>query len=253
MTNDIINAKNICFSYKNEEVLSDVSFTVEENEFIGLIGPNGAGKSTLLKIMLGFLEPKSGSIRLLGHSTKQACHKVGYVPQHSKIDFDFPIKVIDVVLMGLLQKKKIFHKFNSNDYQQAFQALDKVQMIDFKDEPIHQLSGGQKQRIFLARAIVGQVKLLILDEPISHIDLSMANTFYKILEDLNKSMAIILVTHDIGGFPADVNRIFCLNKKLFCHDSQEEALKNLDQVYGCPFEMLSHGIPHRVLKEHDHD
>lgn len=249
----ILKVQNLSFAYQENNVLENINFSIGENEFVGLIGPNGAGKSTLLKLLMGLLKLQQGTINIQGLPPIQAAPYIGYVPQHSQIDMNFPITVLEVVLMGLLSNRRLFQFWNTKDKEIAMTSLKKVGMDTLAHRQIHELSGGQRQRVFLARALTPESKILILDEPLTSIDTPMSQEFYEILTQINQEKAILLVSHDIGVFPAFVQKILCINKHIYCHDSKEEALKNLHEVYDCPFELISHGVPHRVLKDHPHD
>lgn len=248
--NNIIEIKNLYFLYKQATILENISLTIEHNSFVGIIGPNGGGKTTLVRIITGLINPTKGSVEVFGMKASLAGERIGYVPQHSFSDLSFPVTVYEVVLMGRLSKKKLCRWFNKEDRDAAEEALDVVGMTGFKHESIAALSGGQKQRVFLARAFAGDPQLLILDEPLAGIDICLEFEFYDHLKKLKQKMTIILISHDIGVMTQQVDRIICLNKHVFCHDTKEEALKNLDKVYGCPVDIIAHGAPHRVLKEH---
>lgn len=231
----IIKADKINFSYNNQnKVLTDVSFEVYKNDFIGLIGPNGGGKSTLLKIILGLLVPDSGSIIVFEGNIKNARDKIGYVPQYSKIDLDYPISSWEVVLSGLLGKKKLGSSYTKKEKNKATKVLKDLNISHLKDRPIGQLSGGQRQRIMIARALVREPKLLLLDEPTKSVDEKGGSDLYDLLKVLNKEMAIFTVSHDVYIISQHVKRIFCLNNKIICNDSDSitkgDANENMKKI-----------------------
>ena len=250
MTTEIIGLENIWVSYEDVVALEDINFCIYQNEFIGIIGPNGGGKTTLLKVILGLVQSSQGKIRVFGTIPEKGRKFIGYVPQRTFFDRDFPISVWDVVLMGRLGQRGAFRGYSNKDKKIAFEALKTVEMIDFKDRQIGKLSGGQRQRIYIARALATEPKLLILDEPMASIDKPMETEFYELLKKLKERMAIILVSHDIGTISIYVDKIACLNRQIFYHDSKEITIKDLSKIYKCPVEIIAHGIPHRVLKEH---
>ena len=216
----IIEAKKIKFSYfKQNKVLDNVSFDVYENDFIGLIGPNGGGKTTLLKIVLGLLKPDSGTLNIFGMSSQKARNKIGYVPQYSKIDLDYPISAFKVVMSGFLGNKKVGFRFTDQEKNKAEEVLKNLKLFKLRERVIKELSGGQRQRIMIARALVREPKLLILDEPTNNVDEESGRDLYELLGELNKRMAIITVSHDVDVISNHVNRIFCLNKKIVCNDA----------------------------------
>lgn len=218
----IIKADKVCFSYNKRSLdLTDVSFEVYENDYIGLIGPNGGGKSTLLKIILGLLEPDSGKIVVFGSNSKSVRDRIGYVPQHSKIDLDYPISAWEVVMSGLLGNKKIGSLFNQREKEKAKEVLEDLKLFQIKNRAVGELSGGQRQRIMIARALVREPKLLLLDEPTNSVDGESGRDLFDILRKLNNKMAIITVTHDVDMISRHVKRIFCLNNKIICNDATD--------------------------------
>ncbi len=226
----IVKASGINFSYnKQSKVLTDVSFEVYENDFIGLIGPNGGGKSTLLKIILGLLRPDHGNIVVFGSSSKRARDKIGYVPQYSKIDLDYPISAWEVVLSGFLGKKRIGSLFSKVEKDKAQKVLEDLKLNQFKDRAIGELSGGQRQRIMIARALVRDPKLLLLDEPTNSVDEESGRNLYDLLCALNNKMAIIIVSHDIDMISRHIKRIFCLNNKIICNKAIDITSGDTDE------------------------
>lgn len=232
-------------------VLEDIWLEVDERDFLGLIGPNGGGKSTLLKAILGLVKPSSGRIRVFGRDPVAARPLVGYLPQHSIFDQRFPVRVLDVVLMGRYPRVGILRRYRNEDIEAAKRALDAVGMLGLADREIGALSGGEQQRVFVARAIVSDPKLLLLDEPTAGVDVAQQGEFYDLLKDLNSRMAIIMVSHDLSAISAHVEKVACLNQRLYYHGSKELTEEDLVQAYGCPIvDIIAHGIPHRVLREH---
>ena len=251
MSNSIIAIKNLSFAYQRENnILENINLEVFGNDFLGIIGPNGGGKTTLLKIILGLLKPDKGDVLVFNKKPKEARDLIGYVPQFLEIDLDCPVSVLDIVLMGILNRKKIFQKYSEEDLKAAKQALDFVDLWNLKNKQIGELSGGQRQRVYIARALIRKPKLLILDEPIASIDEKSERDFWELLKEINKTAAIIIVSHDIGVIFKNVNKIACLNKELYCHDADEITQGMLDEAYKCDIELLGHGLPHRVLKKH---
>jgi zinc transport system ATP-binding protein len=246
---EIVDINNVSLYLKGVPVLEDVTFSVQQNDFLAIIGPNGGGKTTLLKVILGLVKPDKGDVTVFGKSPKDERKFIGYVPQHTFFDLNFPINVFDVVLIG--RYNGAFRHYSREDKEAVLNALKIVGMLEFRDRQIGRLSGGQIQRVFIARAIVREPKLLLLDEPMASIDPEMQKSFYKLLLEFKKKMAIVLVTHDIGVVSTHVEKIACLNRRLFYHGPVEEGLKKLEDVYECPIELIAHGIPHRVLKKHE--
>lgn len=248
---DAIDVEEVCFTYSGQSVLCDINLKIKKGELVGIIGPNGGGKTTLLKIMLGLLKPAKGQVRIFGDSPKKGREKVGYVPQVATFDREFPITVIEVVLMGKLSKRGLGSRYTEEDRKDALRALDEVDMLPQRNKQIGQLSGGQLRRVLVARALVKKPEILLLDEPLSSIDPEAQKNFYELLNELKKEMAIVIVTHDITAASFHIEKIACLNVKLFYHGRTKEGMKSIEETYQCPIELIAHGMPHRVLKRHD--
>jgi len=250
MKTEVIVLKDVWVHYGGINVLEGVNLTVSQHDFLGIIGPNGGGKSTLLKVILGLIKPSRGTINVLGDTPRNSRKYIGYVPQYSLFDPNFPMSVWDVVLMGRLGQVGLFKKYSKDDKKMALDALAMTDLLEYKDRQIGNLSGGQRQRVFIARALVANPKLLLLDEPAAGIDTVMQTEFYELLEKLKSEMTIIMVSHDISAVSVYVEKIACLNHKLFYHDSKEITAEDLEETYQCPVELIAHGVPHRVLKHH---
>ena len=248
--NKLIELRSVDAAYNSEIILKNVNLNIYSNDFMGIIGPNGGGKTTLLKIILGLLKPTSGTISIFGNSPAKGRNLIGYVPQVFNFHRDFPITVLDVVLMGQLRKTPIGHHYNTEDKISAQNALQQVEMSNFKDRHISNLSGGQLQRVMIARALISKPKLLLLDEPLSNIDSRWQTEFYLLLKKLKQSLAIMLVTHDTSALLTYVDQVACLNRRLYYHGPTQEGLQHLSDAYQCPIELIGHGIPHRVLGDH---
>lgn len=247
-----VEIKGLSAGYESEIVIKDIDLEVEHGDFFGLIGPNGGGKSTLLKAILGLIEPVKGSIRIYGKEPEKGRKYVGYVPQYSIFDKDFPITVFNVVLMGRRRVKGLKPWYSSRDRKAVKNALDQVNMGDFMDKQISELSGGQKQRVFIARALVTDPKILLLDEPTASVDVRTEENIYHLLTELNENITILLVTHDIGIVSSHVTSVACLNKHLFTSEEGNITPDMLEEAYQCPVDLIAHGVPHRVLPPHDH-
>jgi len=212
----IIDVDHLSFSYDSIPVLSDVSFKVSEGEFIGIIGPNGGGKTTLLKLILGFIRPTKGRVEIFKHA-----QQVAYVPQSAKFDKEFPISVIEVVLSGLLHRLSWHGFFSKADHKKAEDALEKVGLSHFAKHSFGQLSGGQAQRVLIARAIVDEPHLLLLDEPTASVDSRAEADIYAILKKMQGSMTILMVTHDLDAAINQVERLLCVQSSLFSLKPEE--------------------------------
>lgn len=236
-------------SYGKNIVLKDIDFTVRDNDFIGVIGPNGGGKTTLLKVILGLLKPLSGRLDF-NHELHHG-KSIGYLPQISTGDINYPVTVKDIVLSGLMIKKSIISNMSANDKKKSESIIHDLGLKGLANASINELSGGQMQRVFLARAIIGDPKLLLLDEPGNFVDSNFESDFYEKLRELNHRMAILMVSHDVGTISSHIKSFACVNKHLHYHDSHEITNEDL-QAYGCPIQLITHGeVPHTVLKQHN--
>jgi len=237
--------------YNGETILKDTNITVYQDDFIGIIGPNGGGKTTLVKAIVGLLKPKSGDIKYY-FNKENTEHSIGYMPQINYIDKKFPISVKDVVMSGYMDKQKLFNRFNTTEKSRADELMIKIGIADLRKKPIGNLSGGELQRVFLCRSIISSPKLLILDEPNNYVDNRFESELYELLKELNKSMAILIVSHDIGMLSTYIKTIACVNKELHYHPSNQITEAQL-RDYNCPIQLITHGdIPHTVLKHHNH-
>jgi len=247
---ELVKLEDIWVYYDDVPVLEGVNLSIEKDDFLGIIGPNGGGKTTLLKVVLGLVKPSRGTVTVLGSTPERNRKLIGYIAQSSLFDHDFPISVLEVVLMGRYGKVGLIKRFSNEDKRLALKALENVEMLDYKDRQIGRLSGGEQQRVFIARALVAEPKMLLLDEPTTGVDTPMQTEFYELLAKLKRTMAIVLVSHDISAVSIHVDSIACLNHQLYYHGSKEVGPEILEATYKCPVQMIAHGIPHRVLKEH---
>jgi zinc transport system ATP-binding protein len=256
MSSPIVEINDVTFGYNGEIVLRDVRFDIREGDFIAMIGPNGGGKTTLLKLILGLLQPDRGFIRVMGQSAQKASPAIGYVPQDVNINRSFPITAMDVVLMGRLHPGKRLARKSASNRQEAMAALERLEMAPHANRRIGELSGGQRQRVFIARALVTQPRLLLLDEPTASIDTRGQADFFTLLKALNKEITILVVSHDLLVISRFVKSVACVNKDLHHHHQAEITGEMLETMYPCtgedvcPVELVAHGLPHRVLKDH---
>lgn len=250
----ILEIKNLTVGYDdNPNVLKNVNLEIFQDDFLGIIGPNGGGKTTLLKTILGLVKPASGNISFFKNNVKTDKINIGYLPQINQIDKKFPISVYDVILSGLTIKHNIFVPYTKEQKEQVEKIAEQMGLEKLIDKPIGALSGGQLQRTLLGRAIIDNPDLLVLDEPNSYVDKRFETNFYKILEEINKNTAIILVSHDVGTVISLVKNIACVNEGLHYHSGANITTDWLEKSYSsCPIEIVGHGdFPHRVLEKHD--
>ncbi len=247
-----IEISHLVAGYKNENVLKDINLSIHKDDFLGLIGPNGGGKTTLLKVILGLIEPKSGSVKIFGQSPQQGRQHIGYVPQFAVFDNDFPISVRDVVRMGRLSPKRLFRPYTNEDESIVDERLEWVKMLDNKNRSLRELSGGQRQRVYIARALATNPDILLLDEPTVSVDYESRTSIYELLHNINqKGVTILMVSHDLNVISSYVKTIGCLNRTLHYHGEKEITNEMLKSGYNCPVDLIAHGLPHRVLAEHE--
>lgn len=246
---ELIKIENLTVGYDKNPVLHNVNLKIFEKDFLGVIGPNGGGKTTLLKAILGLLKPMSGKIEFRDDMKKKK-KPFGYLPQVKHIDKNFPITVFEVVRSGSLMQSSP-KMTNSELIRNTEELLTEMGIQNIKNKAIGELSGGQMQRVFLCRALLGNPKILILDEPDTFVDNRFEGELYEKLQQLNKKMAIILVSHDIGTISSYVKAIACINMSLQYHPDNIITQDELNS-YRCPIKIITHGkIPHTVLKRHE--
>ena len=243
----IIQAKDLCFKYSSNQVLTNINFSIYQGEYIGLIGPNGGGKTTLIKLILGLETAQSGEILINGKSVSgfKNWSKIGFVPQKIlQSAINFPATVREIVESGLNVHKKPWQILNSNDRIAIQKALEISDIEHLQNRLVEELSGGERQRVFLARSLVTQPKILILDEPTVGVDSKTQDKFYDFLKHLNQNhkMTIIFVSHDLPVVARQTSRVLCLNQLLIEHGSPSDILKDdfMSKLYGKNFKFISH-------------
>lgn len=235
MTTDVLTIENLHVSYRGVKALGGLSLTVPAGQMTCIVGPNGSGKSTTLKASLGLVEPSRGKIRFFGQRLDKARKRIAYVPQRSTTDWDFPINVLDTVLLGTYPKLGIFQRPGALEREIARRSLTRVQMEDFADRQIADLSGGQQQRVFIARALAQEADILMLDEPLVAIDASSEANIIEILTELTEAgKTVVMVHHDLSNIEHYFDHIIMINEHLIAQGPVAEALtaKNLTATFG---------------------
>ena len=235
----VVCLKHVTFHRRDKLVLDDITFCIDEGVFLGVIGPNGGGKTTLLKLILGLLPLQKGQIEIFGKTERELADvrpAIGYVPQRHDIDQNFPATARDVVLMGGFKKAGVLRRVPQQMRDRAIALLERVGVGDLADSPIGRMSGGQQQRTFIARALIGQPRLLILDEPTAGLDSAGQQQFLRMVRGLQAEfqLTVIMVSHDVGQLAHYADRIACLNCRLHWHDRSallDEAV--IRDVYSC--------------------
>jgi zinc transport system ATP-binding protein len=246
--NTVIDIQALSFSYGSLPTLSGIDLQVAEGEFLGIVGPNAGGKSTLLKLILGLLQPQSGNVKVLGSAPGAASRLLGYVPQYPSFPRDFPITVEQVVQLGCLGREHGGGRWqalwpgrvSSADRAAVRQALAEVEAGDIARRQIGSLSGGQLQRVLLARALVGEPRILILDEPTANIDQRLEGEIFDLLKAINARMTILVVSHDVAFISRYVSRVACVNRTLICHRTEAVDGAVIRELYGEDVRMIAH-------------
>ncbi len=246
--NPVIDIHSLNFAYGSVPTLSGIDLQVAEGEFLGIVGPNAGGKSSLLKLMLGLLQPQSGSIRILNQHPCAASRLLGYVPQYPSFPRDFPITVAQVVQLGRLglgqnggRRDSLWPgRVSTADREATQRALTEVEAGDIAKRQISSLSGGQLQRVLLARALVCDPQILILDEPTANIDQRLEGEIFDLLKVLNERMTIVVVSHDVAFISRYVNRVACVNRTLVCHRTDAINGAVIQELYGENVRMIAH-------------
>jgi zinc transport system ATP-binding protein len=254
MTDYAIEVRNVNYSYGPNVAIRNASLSINFGDFFGIIGPNGGGKTTLLRLILGMLKPQSGHISLLGESPLRTRRKVGYIPQETNLNKGFPITVHDVVLMGLTSIRGVGKSFTKGDHERSDYVLEQLGLIDVRSRSIADLSGGQRQKVLLSRAIVSEPAMLFLDEPTAAVDTTGEDEIYEYLLRINKGgTTIVLVTHNIGVLSKYIKSVACVNIDVHFHPDGKLDEATIISTFGCPVDIIAHGIPHRVFHDHNHN
>ena len=245
---ELIKINDLFYKYNKTDVLENINLSIKDDDFLAIIGPNGGGKSTLLKLILGLLTPQTGKIE-----KKIKNSLIGYVPQNTNLNIDFPITALEIVLMGHISSKKKIFGYSKEDIACAMESLKKVSMEKFANSKIGDLSGGQRQRVFIARALCSNPKIMLLDEPTASIDVKGQREIYELLKELNKFICIVVVSHDISVLLNYAKNVAHINKNLVYH-SLENIQKNLDtqNEHLCEVELLSALGKTQACCNHEH-
>lgn len=236
-----LSVKNLYASYLGNIALEQVSFQVQGGSLVGMIGPNGAGKSTLIKAMIGLVPSKADYIKIFGKAVQAVRKSIAYVPQRNDIDWDFPIQVLDTVLIGCYPRLGLFKRPKKRDREWAYDCLQRVGMQDYSQRQIGELSGGQQQRVFLARALAQKADLFFLDEPFVGVDATSENMIIRILKELqSEGKTILVVHHDLSKADQYFDELILLNKRLVAKGNSSDVLaaKVIQEAYGNPLSFM---------------
>ncbi|NNF67886.1 MAG: metal ABC transporter ATP-binding protein [Gammaproteobacteria bacterium] len=236
----LVSLRDVSVAFAGHQVLANASLEIYDGEFLGVVGPNGSGKTTLLRIILGLVQPDQGSVQILGQAPGIATGSIGYVAQFASFRRNFPISVQQTVLQGRLGLTRPVGRYRAADREAAREALQQVAAWNLRDKPIGVLSGGQLQRVLIARALAGQPRILLLDEPTSNVDMAAEEGIFGLLKELSQSMAIVLVSHDVGFVSEYVARVACVNEGIVVHPTAEITPEVLQSLYGHGVHVIDH-------------
>jgi len=236
----VIDMEHLSFAYDGDTVLEDVTLSVADREFICMVGPNGGGKTTLIKLILGLLQPLSGTVRVFQQPPDRVRHRIGYVPQHAQVDPAFPVTALDVVLMGRIGGQRRFGFFDKKDLAAANETLTRLELDGVARQPFASLSGGQRQRVLIARALAGGPELLLLDEPTSSLDMHVENEFYEMLREISRKLTVVVVSHDLGFVTPFATSVVCVKRTVVIHPTSEISGEKIYKLYGTDMRMVRH-------------
>jgi zinc transport system ATP-binding protein len=240
-TGNAIEIENLDFRFNGgPRVLEDVNLHIARGDFASVIGPNGGGKTTLIKLILGLFTPTTGAIRVLGETPLKARPRIGYMPQHAMMDPRFPVRALDVVMMGRLGRGLTFGSFSAADHRAAEAALAQVGLEEAGGRPFSDLSGGQRQRVLLSRALVTEPEMLLLDEPAAGLDQKVEKDFFELLQELNRHLTVVLVSHDLGFVSGFVRTVICVHRRVDVHPTAELDGRRVTEIYGGDVRMVHH-------------
>ena len=237
-----VEVHDLTMAYHKKPVLWDVDFELAESKLVAIVGPNGAGKSTLIKGIMGLLEPSSGYVLIYGKPLQKQRKKIAYVPQRESVDWDFPINVLDLVLMGRYSHLKLFRRPGKEDLRIARESLEKVGMLAYEKRQISQLSGGQQQRVFLARALAQEAEIYLMDEPFSGVDAATETAILDLLRELRSTgKSVLVVHHDLQTVSEYFDWVMMLNLRMVAYGPKEEVFtdENLQKTYGGQLNILT--------------
>ncbi len=247
MSAEVIRLDGVTVRYDGETALEDVQLRVQAGDYLAVVGPNGGGKTTLLRTVLGLVRPHRGQVQVLGGTAQKARGRIGYVPQFARFDRDFPVSVGEVVRLGRVGRSLLPWR-RAEERAMAERALARVGMAELAGSQIGELSGGQMQRVLIARALVIEPELLLLDEPTASLDSQGAEGFYSLLDSLSERSTVVLVSHDVGRVASHVDRIALVNRHLSCALASEVSPEMIEKAFCCPLDLGSHNVQHRAAE-----
>ncbi|MEK6479746.1 metal ABC transporter ATP-binding protein [Catalinimonas sp. 4WD22] len=253
MAQPILELHNLTVTYQNKPAVWNVDYEIPEKQMVGIIGPNGSGKTTMIKAIMGLVAPSSGYVKIFGQPLDKVRGRIAYVPQRNSVDWDFPVSVLDTVLMGRYNPKNLFRRTTKEDKAIALECLEKVGMEKFVNRQISQLSGGQQQRVFIARALALQADLYLLDEPMAGVDAATEDTIISLLREMrDEGKTIIVVHHDLQTAHRYYDWLIMMNTRLIASGKTKEVFTEttLTETYGGRLNILTE--IGEILRQHQH-
>jgi zinc transport system ATP-binding protein len=241
---------DVCFAYEREEVLHNIDLSVPEKSLVAVVGPNGGGKSTFLKLALGLLKPRRGAVHVFGNAPERRRRSIGYVAQHLRFDPEFPVSVLDVVLMGRVDRHWL-GPYRRGDRKKVFEALERVRLKHLSRRALAHLSGGERQRALIAQALVTDPDMLFLDEPTANVDTTVEHEIYELLCELNTRMTIVVVSHNLNVVTRHASHIACVNRTASLARVDEFTEGELHSLYRGDMTVLQHELSCHVLDPSD--
>jgi len=239
---NVVTFENLGFSYDRTPVLEGVNLSIRESEFVWVVGPNGGGKTTLVKIMLGLLRPRKGRVRVFGKEPSVGRRRIGYMPQHAKVDLQFPVTVMDVALMGRLGKSGRWGRYSSADREVATSALEDVGLLEMSRRSLSELSGGQQRRLLIARALSSEPDLLVLDEPTANLDKRSEQDLLDLFVRFRNRVTVVMVSHDPAFVSDFVKHVVCVNKTVSVHPTADIDGEFMQELFGTSMRVVRHDL-----------
>lgn len=240
---------DVHFAYEQEAVLHDINVCIPSGSFVAVVGPNGGGKTTFVKLVLGLLKPQRGTVNVLGCAPHEARKRIGYVPQYVSFDAEFPVSVMDVVLMGR-SDRHWFGSYRKSDRAKALDSLKRVGLEHLSRRPLSQLSGGERQRVLIAQALATEPNLLLLDEPTANVDARVEQDIYRLLHELNTHITIIVVSHNLSVVTRHASHLVCVNRALSLSCMGDCSEGELNAMYRGDMALLNHNLNCHVVDQH---
>jgi zinc transport system ATP-binding protein len=253
MVEPVIALDDVSFGYDAEPTIEHATFSIVPRDYVWIVGPNGGGKTTLVKLILGLLQPARGSVRVFGTSPGASRHRIGYMPQHARLDPKFPVTVMEVALMGRLGPGHAYGRYNRADRKAALRALEQVDLLDKRDRGLSELSGGQQRRLLIARALAAEPELLLLDEPMANLDIRVEHDLNQLLQSLNKHLTIVMVSHDPAFVSATVKRVVCVKRHVHVHPTSVMDSAFISELYGTSMRVVRHDVHGNLGEELTND